>query len=135
MIKTIYILRGVSSSGKTTLADTLCQLPDTKTIAADDYFYDSYGNYNFRALDLGKAHDWCRGGVETLMCQEHNIVLHNTNTTEKEIIPYLELAAQYGYKVVSLVVEKRHNNMNNHNVPEHTLVRQEKRLHNSIKLR
>lgn len=133
MNKTIYILRGVSSSGKTTLANTLCQLPNTKSIAADDYFYNG-GNYNFKVEDLGKAHDWCRNGVETLMCLEHNIVLHNTNTTEKEINPYLDLAEQYGYKVVSLVVEKRHNNVNEHNVPEHTLARQEKRLRNSIKL-
>lgn len=134
MDKTIYILRGVSSSGKTTLAQTLCQLPNTKSIAADDYFYNG-NDYNFRALDLGKAHDWCREGVDSLMCQEHDIVLHNTSTTEKEINPYLDLAAQYGYKVVSLIIEKRHGNTNDHNVPEHTLARQEKRLRNSIKLR
>lgn len=133
--KTLYILRGVSNSGKTTLAETLCQLPNTVSVAADDYFYDEYGNYNWKAENLSKAHEWCKREVENLMCRGYDIVLHNTSTTEKEIHPYLELAAHYGYKVVSLVVEKRHDNMNDHNVPEHTLVRQEKRLRDSIKLR
>ena len=132
--KTLYILRGVSNSGKTTLAETLCHLPCTVKIAADDYFYDEYGNYNWKLEDLGKAHDWCRMEVEAYMCKGFNIVLHNTNTSEKEIEVYLEGAAYYGYKVVSLIVEKRHNNFNNHNVPEETLKRQERKLRNSIKL-
>lgn len=134
MSNTIYILRGVSSSGKTTLAETLCQLPCTRSIAADDYFYNDCGEYNFEIEDLGNAHGWCRDGVEGLMRKGYDIVLHNTNTTEKEINPYLELADQWNYKVVSLVVEKRHTNYNNHNVPDKTVIIQEKRLRNSIKL-
>lgn len=132
--KTLYILRGVSNSGKTTLAETLCQLPCTVSVAADDYFYDEYGNYNWKAENLGKAHNWCKDEVETFMCRDYDIVLHNTNTSEKELSPYLELAALYGYKVVSLIVEKRHDNFNNHNIPEETLKRQERKLRNSIKL-
>lgn len=132
--KTLYILRGCSNSGKTTLSATLCQLPYTVSVATDDYFYDEYGNYNWKVKDLSKAHDWCKSKVEDYMCKGYDIVLHNTNTSEKEIQPYLELASLYGCKVVSLIVEKRHSNNNNHNVPEETLLRQERKLRNSIKL-
>ena len=132
--KTLYILRGCSNSGKTTLAETLCQLPCIVSVAADDYFYDDEGNYNWKVEDLSKAHDWCKSRVEDYMCKGCDVVLHNTNTSEKEIEVYLEGAEHYGYKVVSLIVEKRHSNNNNHNVPEETLLRQERKLRNSIKL-
>ncbi len=135
--KTLYILRGCSNSGKTTLAKTLeGRIPFSIAVSADDYFYDKAGNYNWEVEDLGKAHRWCKNEVEAFMGggTAVNIILHNTNTSEKEITPYINLAEKYGYKVVSLVVEKRHDNHNNHSVPEETLIRQKNRLTNSIKL-
>lgn len=135
-MKTLYILRGVSGSGKTTLAKTLeVSLPNAIAIAADDYHYDKDGNYNFDIRNLGVAHQWCRQNVElSMQGSRDNIILHNTNTTDKEIQPYEKLANEYGYKVVSLVVENRHGNSNVHNVPNYVLQNQEKRLIDSIKL-
>lgn len=46
------------------------------------------------------------------------IAVSNTFTQEWEMKPYFELAEKYGYMVFSTIVEKRHNNKNNHNVPE-----------------
>lgn len=133
---TLYILRGVSGCGKTTLAATLLQSLGGQAIAADDYFYDSQGNYNFDVGLLGKAHSWCRRFVEDCMRGDlTNIILHNTSTSEKELEPYLDLAEDYGYKVISLVVENRHGNNSVHNVPEQTLLKQERKLRNSIKLK
>ena len=134
--KTLYILRGTSGSGKTSLAKTLEQLPNTEAVAADDFRYTiGKGEYAFDINRLGEAHQWCRKRVMHLMdYEECNVVLHNTNTSEKEIAPYLEDADQLGYKVVSLVVEKRHNNSNVHNVPTVALERQERKLRGSIKL-
>lgn len=133
--KTLYLLRGVSGCGKTTLANNLSELPNTATIAADDYwYYLGNGEYAFDINRLPEAHSWCRESVEGLMGHEYNIVVHNTNTSEKEIKPYLDLAEKYGYLVISLVIEKRHTNENVHNVPEEALKRQESKLRNSIKL-
>lgn len=132
---TLYILRGVSGCGKTTLAKTLCELLNTIAIAADDYHYDEDGNYNFKFENLKAAHQWCQKSVEGLMSYGVNIVVHNTNTTDKEIRPYLELAKEYGYRVVSLVVENRHGNGDVHNVPECVKYKQEQRIKNSLKLR
>lgn len=137
MIKTLTILRGVSGSGKTSLAETLTQLPYTTAVAADDFWYiEGKGEYAFNVNRLGEAHEWCKDKVESLMSTEEcNIVLHNTNTSEKEILPYLELADKYCYKVVSLIVENRHGGENVHNVPAVALERQERKLYNSIKLK
>ena len=49
------------------------------------------------------------------------IKVANTSTTMKEMQPYYDLAEKYGYMVFSIVVENRHNGVNEHNVPEETL--------------
>lgn len=137
--KTLYILRGVSGCGKTTLAKTLeADLPNAEALSADDYWYlDDPDVYAFDINKLGLAHKWCQDYCKYVMDIgiRENIIVHNTNTSEKEIIPYLKLADKFGYKVVSLVVENRHGNTNVHDVPEVALQRQERKLRNSIKLR
>jgi predicted ABC-type ATPase len=135
--KTLYILRSVSGAGKTTLAKVLLEtLPDCIDYAADDYHTDFFGNYKFEVNKIGKAHRWCQHSVKySMFCQISNIIVHNTSTSEKELKPYLTLAKDYGYKVVSLIVENRHGNSDVHNVPEDIKVNQEARLRDSIKLR
>ena len=136
MDRTLYILRSVSGAGKSTLSKKLLQLPDSVAFAADDYHTDEWGNYVWKIHNISKAHNWCKRQVENSMedCVA-NIIVHNTNTSEKEIKPYLDLAEEYGYKVVSLVVENRHRGKNIHDVPDETLDRQERKLRNSIVLR
>ena len=133
MSKALYILRGVSGCGKTTLANQLCEMPNTVSWAADDYHYDD-GNYNWLPENLKLAHNWCRDMVRNSMELNYNIVVHNTNTSEKELKPYLDMAEKFGYKVASLVVENRHGNKDVHNVPQEVRDGQEKRLRDSLKL-
>ncbi|AGH32208.1 ATPase [Vibrio phage 11895-B1] len=137
MTKTLWILRGLPSSGKTTLAKTLeDSLPNAIAYAADDFHYDDEGNYNWKPENIHKAHKWCQDSVMVVMeAKVGNIIVHNTNTSEREITPYIELAEEYDYKVVSLIIEKHHNNSNSHNVPEEVVDKMEERLRNSIKLR
>jgi predicted kinase len=135
--KTLYILRGLPSSGKTTLAKTLeISLQDCIAYAADDFHYDDQGNYNWKPENVHLAHKWCQDSV--MVCMDAgvaNIVVHNTSTSEKELKPYTSMANAYGYKVVSLIIEKRHSNKNNHNVPEDVVNKMEERLQHSLKLR
>jgi hypothetical protein len=49
------------------------------------------------------------------------IVVSNTFTQEWEMDAYYELAKQYGYRVFSLIVENRHEGVNEHGVPEDKL--------------
>lgn len=136
MNKTLYLLRGVSGAGKSTLAATLEEsLPEAISLAADDYHYDTTGNYNWDPNKVHDAHLWCRGAVKESMKQLYkNIIVHNTNTTQKEIKPYLDLAGKFDYKVVSLVVENLHGSNSIHDVPQEVRDNQEKRLRNSLQL-
>jgi len=130
-MKTLFLVRGVSNSGKTTVAKQLASV----CLAADDYFTDAFGNYNFDATKLNTAHEMCRERVKLYMTQDNNIAVHNTFTTEKEMQPYFDLAKEFDYKVVSIIVERRHEGMNSHHVPEETMKKQEAKLKQNIKLR
>ena len=46
--------------------------------------------------------------------------------------PYFDLAEKYGYTVTTLIVESRHDNKNDHNVPVETVNKMRNRF--SIKL-
>jgi len=136
-MKTLYLLRAVSGSGKTTLARQLEKMPNTVAISSDDYFYElGECDYAFDINLLEDAHKFTFRKVSCKLSEgEFNVVLHNTNTEESDIEPYIELAKMYGYKLISLIVENRHGNVDVHGVPEETLQRQERTLRDSIKLR
>lgn len=138
-MKTFIILRGVSGSGKSTVAKliedlALGSLGRCVVGTADDYFMKD-GVYKFNKFCLGKAHAACKEKIDLAMSfNVPVIVLANTNTTEKDIKPYIELANKYNYKIISLVVENRHGNKNVHDVPENTLLQQEQNIKGSLKL-
>ena len=131
--KMLILLRGLPGAGKSTFANHMWS--PYLICEADQYFYDKEGNYNFDADKLHLAHAWCQNKVKTMM-QDNlrnpqfypEIVVSNTSTTEKELEPYLLLAKQYDYNVVSLVVENRHGNKNVHGVPDETLTKMKNRF-------
>lgn len=135
---TIYLIRGVSGSGKSTIAETLrISLSDAVAFAADDFWHmNDTMEYVFDVSRLGDAHQWCKNKVLEHMkdFQTENIIVHNTFTTEKELKPYIEMAEEYHYNIVSLVVENRHGNKNIHNVPDQTIQKQINKLSQNIKL-
>jgi predicted kinase len=114
-MKNIYLVRGIPGSGKTTFAKTLEGLH----IEADMYFTDENGVYTFEPTKIKDAHKWCNDLVEEWMREEQDkIVVSNTFTQEWEMENYYKLAEQYGYRVTSIIVENRHNGVNEHGVPE-----------------
>lgn len=115
MEKVLYIVRGLPSSGKSTLAKQLT----SNVFEADHYFYDNDGNYNFIPSEIKEAHKECQDNVRyAMMSSIQKIAVSNTFTQEWEMQVYFDLAKEYGYMVFCVIVEKRHNNKNNHNVPE-----------------
>lgn len=135
-VKTLWILRGVSGSGKTTLANLFVrQFDECVSAAADDYFYDAKGDYNFDANKLGAAHADCKRRVLShIVNGVPNIVVHNTNTTDAEVFPYIQMGEDHGYQIMCLVVENRHGNKDNHSVPDMVKMKQAGRLRQSITL-
>jgi predicted kinase len=135
-MKSLYLLRGIPGSGKSTIAKQIVGDKDYCHKEADMYFVDRDGNYNFNPSHIKSAHEWCQSEVEFLLQYEHSpIVVSNTFTQEWEMTPYYELAQKYGYTVFSLIVENRHGGVNEHGVPYEKLEQMETKLRNSIKLR
>jgi predicted kinase len=120
MEKILYIVRGISGSGKSTFAKTLGGIH----IEADQYFVDVDGNYSFDGGKIKLAHEYCRAQTEAWMRTDgaqvnvDKIVVSNTFTQEWEMEPYFKLAKEYGYKTFTLIVENRHGGINQHGVPE-----------------
>jgi predicted kinase len=118
MEKTLYIVRGIPGSGKSTFAKTL----GGQNYEADMFFINENGEYNFDFTKIKDAHQWCQGMVKSDMILEYpKIVVSNTSTREWELEPYFEMAKEFGYNVFSVVVENRHGGTNTHGVPEDKL--------------
>lgn len=87
----LYLVRGLPGSGKSTFVNTLVQLLDDGSLyvdhfEADQYFYNSKGEYEFDATKLGAAHLTCqRKTEEALDSGADYVFVSNTFTTEKEL--------------------------------------------------
>ena len=128
--KTLYIIRGLPGSGKSTLGE---RLADTYmdyhpkyggskhySYAADDWFTDEDGNYNFDPMELPQAHDDCQARVLHAMLSEvENIAVCNTFTQAWEAEPYFKLCELHGYTPVVLECQSQFGNV--HDVPQESI--------------
>jgi predicted kinase len=139
MEKILFIIRGVSGSGKSTFAKKIVD-HDFLVCEADKYFIDKEtGEYKFDTSKIKDAHKFCQDTVETYMKDSlvndqfyREIAVANTFTQEWEMEPYFKLAKEYGYAVFTIVVENRHGGVNQHGVPEEKLEQMRNRF--NIKL-
>jgi predicted kinase len=124
-MKDLFLIRGIPGSGKSTLAKLVCD----HHIEADLYFIDQItGDYKFDASKLKQAHEWCKYRTESWLSAGYDVAVSNTFTQEWEMEAYYELAEKYGYRVHSIIVENRHNGLNQHGVPEEKLEQMKQRF-------
>lgn len=135
-MKTLYIVRGVPGSGKTSFVKNITSAINSEDVdhfEADQYFYNEAGDYIFNIDSLHQAHIDCQTNTyNSMYTNVKHIFVSNTFTTEKEMKPYLIMAKEFNYKVICLVVENRHNNISVHNVPQEIVVKMKDRF--SLKL-
>ena len=113
-MKELILLRGLPGSGKSTLANAIGGVH----FEADMYFVDDNGNYNFEPARIKDAHAWCQNKVKLSMeSGVEKIVVSNTFTMEWEMVHYYMIAEANGYRVHSVIVENRHDGINEHGVP------------------
>ena len=135
----IYILRGVSGSGKSTWAKKQVEKYDAVVISADHHFMVN-GEYKFDPKKLPEAHAACLRWF-TELCQDSSVhgykrppsilVVDNTNTSIAEFAPYVQVGIAYGHdvQIITLVADPSiayHRNV--HGVPLKTCNEQQERL-------
>jgi predicted kinase len=103
-MRKLIIMRGLPGSGKSFLAKQEyvknSKLGLSCVICSTDAFWLINESYTFKPEYLGIAHQWNQGQVAYAMFQNTEVIIvDNTNTTFKEMAPYLELAASFGYRV------------------------------------
>lgn len=129
-MKELILFRGLPGSGKSSLAETLCET----VISADQFFEDEEGNYNFDFTKLKDAHADCLLRTRGCMHLETPVIgVANTFTQEWEMEPYFKLAQELGYRIHTIVVENRHGGTNVHQVPEESIKRMESRFETRLR--
>lgn len=100
----VVIMRGLPGAGKSThIAMVRAERPDLvfRVSSADDYFVDPIsGSYNFDRANLPDAHSHCRSVARAAVAAGQKVIIDNTNSTVKEMAPYLDLAATFRLKAV-----------------------------------
>ena len=117
-MKNLFLIRGVPGAGKTTLVESL---KADIAFSADDFHMDIDGNYNWKPENIKPAHIWCQTQAMNSMMIGYDVVIANTFVEEWELLPYINMAKRFEYRVTTLIVENRHGSKDIHNVPEDTI--------------
>lgn len=99
--KVIKLMRGLPSSGKSYRALELAGDDPSVICSADHYFGSTPEEYvaNWTIEKLGLAHGQCKKNARMLMQRQRPLVIvDNTNTMVREIMPYFDMAVQYQYR-------------------------------------
>jgi len=134
MMQTLYLIRGVPGSGKSSFAQTLLDsgVVDVKAEADDLFLLIGKGEYSFDPSKLKEAHEWCQETARVHLKNGDNVAVSNTSTTEKEVAVYQQIAELTGSKFMSIILENRHEGQNIHNVPPEKIQQMKNRF--SVKL-
>lgn len=112
-MKTLFIIRGLPGSGKTTLAKLLAP---TANCSADHFMVNEKGEYHYDPDKLMFCHDACQETIKNLMRHSFGpVAVHNTFSRRWEMEPYYDLASRYGYSVHVIETQGRWQNV--HGVP------------------
>lgn len=103
-MKTLYLVRGVPGSGKSTYAKGL----GLKHHYEADMYMEQNGGYirsedgsiKFNPSLLSKAHSWCQRMTFEAMKTGEDVVVSNTFRKKWEMIPYFDMAEKFGYNII-----------------------------------
>lgn len=129
--KTLYLIRGLPGSGKSTFARALLQSGLVSDfVEADQYFVGE--KLEFNPALLPTAHAWCQKVAEMTLQKGLSIAVCNTSTTEKEVLVYEQMAKDNRANFCSMIMENRHGSSSIHDVPPATIERMRRRFSLSL---
>jgi hypothetical protein len=79
------------------------------------------GVYRFVGERVREAFEWCQDSVSTALAEGRSVVVSNTFTTHREILPYIELAEDYRAAVEVVHVTGEFGSV--HGVPDDVLAK------------
>ena len=110
----LTLVRGLPGSGKSAFIEERAAVPGRRrggnrprplrdlsgdVFAADDFFLDEEGVYNFDPTLLGEAHAQCQSRTRAALENGSSAVVTNTFSQRWELEPYLALAKELGVTV------------------------------------
>ena len=134
----LVLIRGLSGSGKSTLLNLFNQQINTQIdtfVSADDYFYNTKGEYLFVQEYLPNAHLHCQNRVRQEfkegLCK--GIAVHNTFSCRWEMEPYIKMAYEFGAQLIVIdlydggCTDEELSQRNIHKAPLETITRMRSR--------
>jgi predicted kinase len=100
--KLLILMRGLPSSGKSYHAKKLAGNTPEIIFSADHFFGFTPEEYvkNWCIEELGNAHKQCQKNARIIMQrQKPLVIIDNTNTQIREMMPYFNMAVQYNYRL------------------------------------
>lgn len=119
MKNTLYIIRGLPGSGKSTYANI--HLPTAVHFEADQFFINDNLEYKFDSKLISVAHEWCFSNVVKALHSGNDVVVSNTFTKLWELNKYLTIDENYGLDVDIKIIEVKTVFENIHGVPANKL--------------
>ena len=129
---TLYIIRGLPGSGKSTHASDLFEQIHTTTghtpewFEADMFFNTRDLKYNWNPKYLPAAHNWCYFNTLQALYTNTDTIVSNTFTTGSEVSNYLNLRTLIPNLRIELI--ELHTQFKSiHNVPDEAIARMRNR--------
>jgi predicted kinase len=122
-MKSLFLLRGLPGSGKSSLAESLSENGKYPVFSVDSYFTNAEtGAYNFEFDKNHIAYSQCIEQTRTaLQAGREKVIVDNTFTMDWEMKPYFELASEFNYRLFVMTVENYHGSKNIHHISEEQL--------------